>query len=457
MLNNAPKYFFIAILTISSTLILVSIQEGHNWGDDFALYINQSIHIVEGFSLGEIYKSNKYAMQNSITEIGPYLYPNGFPFLLSPIYYFFGIHFILMKAYCSLFFLLSIPIIYLLFKSYFKSFLYPMILICLVAFNHLFIIHSDTILSDFPYMFLCFLTLYLMTLKNTLINQLLLGLSLFFAYFTRDVGVFLIPTIFVYQIFNLNRYKNNHFLKVIPYLIFVAFFFLLRTFFPGGNQNHIEILLSKISVSLIKDNLNYYILLFSRIFFFKEFKILGYLIVIISTIGAFSNIKKYFPFIVFTVLNLTILIIWPFTQGMRFLFTVYPFILFFIIQGVLIFSKKLNTKYIKIPIAVYLILFLFYSLKNILVASKIDSNEAYTAEMIEIYDYISHNIPPEKVIGFGRPRALSLFTNVKSIYTDVRHFEKTVAAYLLVKKDSKKEYENNNIQKEFNNYILLKK
>ena len=77
--------------------------------------------------------------------------------------------------------------------------------------------------------------------------------------------------------------------------------------------------------------------------------------------------------------------------------------------------------------------------------------------MIEIYNYISLNISNEKIIGFNKPRALWLFSGVKCIYTDTYHFNKSIANYLLIKKESTQNYEKVNIQKEFKNFILLKK
>ena len=96
-------YVFLIVL-ISGSFIFTTIQDGSNWGGDFALYLNQSIHLIEGFSLDELYEWNKISMQSSISHIGPYLYPHGFPILLCPIYYIFGIDFIVMKIFCSLFF-----------------------------------------------------------------------------------------------------------------------------------------------------------------------------------------------------------------------------------------------------------------------------------------------------------------------------------------------------------------
>lgn len=46
-------------MILSGILISLSIDEGHNWGGDFALYINQAMHLVEENFLDEVYETNK--------------------------------------------------------------------------------------------------------------------------------------------------------------------------------------------------------------------------------------------------------------------------------------------------------------------------------------------------------------------------------------------------------------
>jgi len=75
---------------------LLIIQPGHNWGGDFALYIEQAIALSEG-SLNELYEQNKFAMEHSQYALGPFLYPIGFPLILSPFIAVFGLDFMLLK------------------------------------------------------------------------------------------------------------------------------------------------------------------------------------------------------------------------------------------------------------------------------------------------------------------------------------------------------------------------
>jgi len=110
------RWPLLAMGFVCLALIAWCIHDGHEWGGDFALYIEQVQAINEG-SVGELYAANKYAMDNSDYEVGPYLYPFGFPLLLWPVLKVIGIHFIALKIYCGLFLLLSIPLISALFRA----------------------------------------------------------------------------------------------------------------------------------------------------------------------------------------------------------------------------------------------------------------------------------------------------------------------------------------------------
>jgi hypothetical protein len=108
----------------------MSIQEGHKWGGDFSLYVMQSIAINEGGQLEEVYQQNKFAIDHSTGDFGPYLYPNGFPYLIAPVIRFVGLDFIWLKIFCSLFFVSCIPLLFKLFTPYFEHKAYLIVLVC---------------------------------------------------------------------------------------------------------------------------------------------------------------------------------------------------------------------------------------------------------------------------------------------------------------------------------------
>jgi len=64
---------------------IFTLEKGHYWGDDFALYIAQAKSLVEGNS-EMLLRQNTFAMSHSSYPIGPNLVPWGLPIVFSPIY-----------------------------------------------------------------------------------------------------------------------------------------------------------------------------------------------------------------------------------------------------------------------------------------------------------------------------------------------------------------------------------
>lgn len=67
------------------------LEQGHDWGDDFSLYINQARALVRG-DVAQVVSDTRYILQNSGSDsFSPYVYPWGFPILLAPVYLVAGI------------------------------------------------------------------------------------------------------------------------------------------------------------------------------------------------------------------------------------------------------------------------------------------------------------------------------------------------------------------------------
>ena len=452
--------YLLMIVLFSGFLISTVVKTGHDWGGDFSLYIRQSKALVEEQSLQRLYDVNVIAMNSSKSEIGPYLYPNGFPILLSPVYYFFGIDFIKMKMVCSFLFLLTIPLIYNLFKSHFSNSILPLIIVSLFALNYKFLLFTNKILSDLPFLFFCLLAMNMFKLKVIVRNQVLTGICIFLSYFIRDIGIFLIPSLFVYQI--TNQYRKGKLIHLaIPYLIFALLFILSKLTFPSGGANHYSILFSNLSFSSFRYSFFHYLRLISESIFHNRSEVLLNVTIVLSLVGMYSSWRKNAYLIVFTACNLLIVVVWPALQGVRFVFPLIPITMFFIVQSLLFFcvKLKLKSKLLYMFLAGYLLFYSYKSYENIVLETRMSTNYAYSNEMVDIYDYISENIDPDETVGFLKPRVLTLFTNAKSIYTDEDHFEESVAKYLLIEKsdDNLEFLSGQQIKQDFSNYMIVVK
>jgi len=448
------------IVLSSGVLISVSIHPGHNWSGDFALYIQQAAAILDG-SLNSLYALNKFSMQHSISEKGPFLYPNGFPLILTPIYYFFGVDLVKIKILCSTFLLGSIPLAYSLFRQYFSNGFHPIIVIVFMALNVSFIQFTDSIRSELPFLFFSLLSFRLMYKEPKLIGQLLLGLCAFFTYYIRDIGIFLLPALLIFQLF----FNQNLLAKIKGFVIPVVVFFGLWTVNMmtslNGGENHIRILLESTTMSSISLNFRYYVELVSVYFFNEEFFLLGILVMSVAGIGIAANIKKSAPIAVYVISVLGIVFIWPSQQGIRFLLPVLPFIALFLLQGILFLTDMLrfNKKIVNLVLLVATLSFIDNSVDRVLQEQTIQTNQSCTEEMMEIYLYVSQEIPANSVVGFHQPRILRLFSGVNSIFTDLAHFGNSVGTHLVIRNDEVNSENSNQfaVKHRFKNYMVLEK
>ena len=94
--KNKTVFYFI-FFTLFMPLLLINVKSSHDWGGDFAQYINQAKCIVEGKSQNE----TGYIFNEQNPFIGPPSYPVGFPMLLTPVYCLFGNNLEVKGTVCS--------------------------------------------------------------------------------------------------------------------------------------------------------------------------------------------------------------------------------------------------------------------------------------------------------------------------------------------------------------------
>ena len=406
----------VLLIVGSSILTILCIHEGHNWGGDFAQYISQAKSLVEG-SQDVLLAQNTYAMENSDVIIGPYLYPIGFPLLLYPVYYMFGMDLVAMKVFCAAFFILCLPLIFLLFHPKLSKGSYALFIVAGIGLHESFLLFTDNILTAFPFLFFLLLSFLLMERSKSLIGQLVLGALIFYTFSIRDIGIALLPALFVYQmapiVFQLNKERKSVLFYSAPYLSFASFFMLRIFFTPNSGESRYDLF----SISDAYSNFVHYSDLISNYLFDSNLSLIFLIpmwFVIIT--GMVFRFKRDLHIISFLSMVLIIYIFWPFEHVMRFLFPLIPFLLYFLIEGVQYLAKRVNMRHSIWILFLIVGLMSFRGVKSSIEFSKVDSNEAYSEEMRDIYQFISQNVSENELIGFEKPRVLRLFTDRNAVY-----------------------------------------
>lgn len=422
-------------MPISILIIWSVLNDGHDWRGDFAMYVSQAQSILDG-TVNELYAMNVYSMDHSETVLGPYLYQFGFPLLLAPVLALFGLNFFALKWLCSAGLVLAIPLMFRLFRLHFRSGFYPTLIVSFIAFHSAYVIFCDSILSDLPFLGFSMLALVLIPKRPTVLNQLLLGLVIYFCYLIRDIGIVLLPSLLSFQLANhYSITRSNGFQKqqVIPYLVFVFSFLISAQLLPPGQENHLKALFTEVSKESVIQNLEYYetlILQFLRIG--PNSSIGSAVLVGLALIGALFSARKAPHLLVYLILSFAILAIWPYRQGIRFLFPLLPILIFLVVKGstALFYSTRSGRYALQAVLSFVLAYQLWFSAKEIHAYSITDSNACYTSEMRQIYTFMRNELPKDRIVANYYPRVLRMFTGMNAIRVGQWEFEGSDAFYL---------------------------
>ncbi len=430
--KTAKTIHYLMVALLLSTVFIFCVlnhQKGHDWGDDFALYINQARALVDG-TIEETLFVNAYTLEKSTYQpLGPVAYPWSFPVLLSPLYAAFGLSYPIFKLYETIFFILGLSSLYLLFKERFSR-IYNLLLVSLIGSNIPYILYTNTVTTEIPYLFFSLLTLYLINKtynkENIIVANFLSGLRigflLLFSFFIRSEGIALLCALTVYQVamlFVSGKWKQlsirSAVLLLVPYLTFAVLYVSSKLFLPTGFTSHYTFL-EDVSLETSLGNIAFY---FTTLKFMAGYTLhiySFYILSIVFLVGVAARWKEDLLFLSYFTIILTIILIWPFHEN-RYLFSIIPFYLYFFIQGV----RRLSQFFFEKDFAYVLVgLILILNLNALITFTKhtdrnatIDGPE--TPNSKEMFQYVRDHTYENDIIGFFRARLLTLYTGRRSV------------------------------------------
>jgi len=182
-----------------------TLRTGHVWGDDFAQYIQQAMNFAHGRPAGE----TGYIYNPQFPEIGPRAYPPLFPLFLAPVVRIGGINLTALKMVGVVFFSMALLAIFAI-AAQILPLPYALCLVALVGINPYFWDYKDTISSDVPFLFFCFVALGLLWKCETGKWQhtglaVLAGIAIYVTYIVRSAGGILLPVMVFACVVRLRR------------------------------------------------------------------------------------------------------------------------------------------------------------------------------------------------------------------------------------------------------------
>lgn len=423
MLNSHLKAASIVVVClICLSLCFINMSLGHNWGDDFALYINQAKSMVNG-NIPAMIQDNLFAIENSSAkEFSPTCAPWGLPILLYPFFLFFGQSMLAFKIAEVLFYCMSLVILVRILTNK-MPFLIAILLTAFISLNYTYINYTNNILSEIPYMAFSFWTIWLIEkykLEGAYRNNLVLSVVLFFSFLIRSEGFALYLALAAWQVKEFFIYKKAKkpvtakiFVRMaLPYLVTLFLYLLVSAVLPMGFTSHFKYSF-EVSWKSIFTTLLYYTNSLG-ILLGNSTGILIWFLIPCFFLGFFRRAIKDIHIAVYTAAFLAIFFVWPF-HNLRYLLAIFPFALYFIIQGVSVFRLYKNF----LPAAVIFYLIVDHSI--ILTQRLIKRDHDYVAtqgpeskESQNMFNYIRKNTSQDDIIIFFRPRAMNLYTGRKS-------------------------------------------
>lgn len=178
---------------------VINQRRGHDWGDDFALYLRQAKGLVEG-RVGEILDANRFTVDNSSWHtFSPYSYPWGFPLLLAPLYAVVGLDYEFLKVVEAAFFAGFLFVFGAILRRRIGD-VPAAAIVLMVGLSVPYVGWTDTVLSEFPYLFVLALALWWMDRCReteayegaSWVPLVLLGFLIGYSYSVRREGIALL-------------------------------------------------------------------------------------------------------------------------------------------------------------------------------------------------------------------------------------------------------------------------
>jgi hypothetical protein len=444
---------------------------GHNWGGDFAAYIMQAISIVNG-TADEFVVRNAFTMNQSSSPMGPIAYPWGFPLLLAPVYSVFGMNLLAFKAVGLVFYLLFLIALWFGFKPLLKP-AELVVFVALFAFDPAMLSFGDNILSDLPFLFFSTLGIVMLSrldrsrsLKRELAFRSILGTVMGAAFLVRTNGALLVLVYATMVAAPARRrqgavpfrelfFTRKNVLLSLPVIIFVLTAVISALFLPDGQNSHFGHL-SRVSKWFLFHNLLYYAELLKEFFSPNTWRVqIGHFIYLLTipfvVAGIRSAWRESIAMLLYSLLTIGLYIIWPYQEGLRFIFPVIPVYIYFLIIGLRGFGRVMPAigQWSILPLAGLALIFAasstFAVYQNQMNGRPVPQGP-YTPQAAELFAFITHNTAADDVIVFHKPRVIRLFSGRSSIR--INRVEELVRGDFLVIDENEKAFQISKQEKE---------
>ena len=465
---------------------LINQHSGHDWGDDFALYLRQAKGIVDG-NVGDVLADNRFTVDNSSwSTFSPYSYPWGFPLLLAPFYAVRGLDYGLFKVLEAAFFAGFLFVFSRILRRRLNEVATATIVV-LIGVSVPYVSWTDTVLSEFPYLFVLALSLWWMDrcrerghLDGAALRPLIvLGFLVGYTYTVRREGLALLVALAAVHLTSLGprvwaarptfaamRHSVRWSRVATPYLVAAAWVAGLQIVLPTVLYQSFP----NSGLSQVKPNVIWYRDILAEQLGLKD---VGYPPLTLLGSGGLARLALGL-FVAFSIIGLVVRMIrataldaslagylvgvcaifavTPFHEG-RYLFSITPLMAYFALQGVAGIVERLaprgdrgrgRSTGARVGVALGVAFVSIFALANVhdlwrrtelrrdlgdyVIWGPEDPNA------VQMFEAVRATTDPDDVIGFFRARAMNLYSDRRSLQvTSLAHVLERTDAYVMAK------------------------
>jgi hypothetical protein len=407
-----------------------ALRGGHGWGDDFAQYLMHARNLVEH----RPYAQTGYVYNKLAADVGPRSYPPGFPALLAVPYAMWGLNWQALKSLSVIGLIVSLAgFAVLAWRDLASGTL--LLLLAAVGFNPRVWLIKENIGSDL--VFLMFVSIALLTMKwatgrsggNPVLLGLAVAITCFCAMATRTVGAVL-PAAFVLT--DIIRHRR---IRAVSWSVmgFSLCLIAVQAKLVGlGEASYLD---QFHGLPPLLPNIRTYSVAF-ELFWAEPHNLMIARFIILMTAplamrGFYCRIRRQIePMDTFAVLYAVSLLIFPTTQGARFLLPMFPLYLIYVMTG----FEIARARHPRVALAGGLLLAIVAAGAYGIAYSHLLKPRTTFAnpEFRELCTFLRTRFPAGTIAIFSKPRALSLLAGQPAarypITLDAREMQENFAA-----------------------------
>jgi len=409
---NAPKnLWWIALLAL---ILLVCgaryavMAPVHGWSDDGSVYLQHAENLLHGQPYNHVLFG-----QTPSNKSPAALYPPMLPVVLAAEIPFTGLDFHAFKITMLVIYALALAAAgFALYDLFGTAIAISTVILLALSFELGRI--ADHINSDFLLLLLlCLLILWEDHAPRRIWSLIVTALLVLAIFETRTAGIVVLPALILYRFWAASWSRRDMGIGAALCVLFLAVSIAMNQ----GGGNYFGQLRTLISPMTIRRNLIQYLLCLGDVF--TGGKVIALLLDALALAGlyAFSKTGKRSLWIVFLVFYLPMMILWPFSDPVRFALPFLPLVIALALLGVVSLVSLFAGRPLQIA-ALALLTVLLCAREVKLYAAGEESN--YPSGInhprtLELYKAIAADLPPSAVIVCRKPRTISLMTGKHAV------------------------------------------